>query len=41
MLAGKYRDMAVDEEVLERCMKKAWVLHIKIDWATLKDFKAL
>lgn len=36
MVASKFRDMAVDDEVLDRCLRKAWVLHKKIDWATLE-----
>ena len=35
-VASKFRDMAVDDEVLDRCLRKAWVLHKKIDWATLE-----
>ena len=33
--ASKFRDMAIDDDVLERTLRKAWVLHKKIDWATL------
>ena len=36
MAASKFRDMAVDDDVLERTLRKAWVLHKKIDWATLE-----
>ena len=36
MAASKFRDMAVDDEVLDRTLRKAWVLHKKIDWATLE-----
>ena len=35
MVASKFRDMALDDEILDRCLRKAWVLHKKIDWATL------
>ena len=34
--ASKFRDMAIDDDVLERTLRKAWVLHKKIDWATLE-----
>ena len=34
--ASKFRDMARDDDVLERTLRKAWVLHKKIDWATLE-----
>ena len=34
--ASKFRDMAVDDDILERCLRKAWVLHKKVDWATLE-----
>ena len=36
MIASKFRDMAIDDEILDRCLRKAWVLHKKIDWATLE-----
>ena len=36
MAASKFRDMAIDEEVRERCLRKALVLQNKIDWATLE-----
>ena len=36
MAASKFRDMAIDDDVLERTLRKAWVLHKKIDWATLE-----
>ena len=34
--ASKFGDCAVDEEVKERCVRKALVLQSKIDWATLE-----
>ena len=36
MAATKFRDMAMDPDVLERCLRKAWALHKKIVWATLE-----
>ena len=36
MAASKFRDMAIDEEVRERCLRKALVLQNKIDWTTLE-----
>ena len=37
MVARCYREVAADEEKLETCLRKAWGLQTKIDWATSKD----
>ena len=36
MCASKFADMAGDEEVKERCLRKALLLQNKKDWATLE-----
>ena len=40
MIASKFRDMAYDDDILDRCLRKAWVLHKKIDWAILEPLGA-
>jgi len=37
MVARCYREVAEDEEKLATCLRKAWGLQTKIDWATSKD----
>ena len=38
-VAKHWRDLAADEDKLEICLRKAWGLQTKIDWATSKDFR--
>jgi len=40
MIASKFRDMAVGDDILDRCLRKALVLHKKIDWAILEPLGA-
>ena len=39
--ASKFRDMAVDDDVLERTLRKAWVLHKKNRLGNFRTFRCL
>ena len=41
MAASKFREMATDDEVLERCLRKAWVLHKKNRLGNFRTFRCL
>ena len=39
--ASKFRDMAIDDDVLERTLRKAWVLHKKNRLGNFRTFRCL
>ena len=39
--ASKFRDMAIDDDVLERTLRKAWVLHKKNRLGNFRTFKSV
>ena len=41
MVAKHWRDLCADGDKLETCLRKAFGLQTKIDWATLEDFRAV
>jgi len=41
MVAKHFRDLAIDEDRLDICLRKAWGYLQKIDGATSEDFRIL